>query len=243
MAADPIVLPVEPADDSDVRRVHDRLRSAILTGELRPNEPISQVRLARTYGVSRTPLREALRLLEREGLILPERHRSARVAALGVADLEQIYALRITLECFGIQLSARLLDAAELDAARGELDAMTASAAADDFDAYERHHRAFHLALVQHGGLWLTTAVAQLRDYSERYRRVYAKRLRPYHTAAEHAPILDAIARQDGPGASRLLADHLARAALTLMASEDPAYDPVAVRTALRIARGDAAEE
>jgi DNA-binding GntR family transcriptional regulator len=243
LAADPIVLPVEPTDDSDVRRVHDRLRSAILTGELRPNEPISQVRLARTYGVSRTPLREALRLLEREGLILPERHRSARVAALGVADLEQIYALRITLECFGIQLSARLLDAAELDAARGELDAMTASAAADDFDAYERHHRAFHLALVQHGGLWLTTAVAQLRDYSERYRRVYSKRFRPHHTAAEHAPILDAIARQDGPGASRLLAGHLARAALTLMASEDPAYDPVAVRTALRIARGDAAEE
>jgi DNA-binding GntR family transcriptional regulator len=239
MIADPIVLPMEPAGDSDVRRVHDRLRSAILTGELRPGERISQVRLARTYGVSRTPLREALRLLEREGLILSERHHSARVASLGVGDLEQIYALRITLECFGIQLTARLLDAAELDAARGELDAMNASAAAEDVDGYERAHRAFHLALVQHGGLWLTTAVAQLRDYSERYRRVYLQRFRPYHTAAEHEPILDAMAERDGPGASRLLADHLARAALTLVAAADPAYDPVAVRTALRIAHGD----
>jgi len=238
----PIVLPIEPADDSDVRRVHDRLRSAILIGELRPDEPISQVRLARTYGVSRTPLREALRLLEREGLILAERHRSARVAPLGVGDLEQIYALRITLECFGIQLSARVLQAAELAAARGELDAMSGSAAADDLDAYELHHRAFHLGLVQHGGLWLTTAVAQLRDYSQRYRRVYMKGFRPYHTAAEHAPILDAVAAPDGPASSRLLADHLARTALTLMAAEDPAYDPVAVRTALRIAHGGAAD-
>jgi len=95
---------------------------------------------------------------------------------------------------------------------------------------------------VQHGGLWLTTAVAQLRDYSQRYRRVYMKGFRPYHTAAEHAPILDAVAAPDGPASSRLLADHLARTALTLMAAEDPAYDPVAVRTALRIAHGGAAD-
>jgi DNA-binding GntR family transcriptional regulator len=67
---------------------------------------------------------------------------------------------------------------------------------------------------------------------------VYLNGFRSYHTAAEHAPILDVIARQDGPGAGRLLADHLARAALTLMAAADPAYDPVAVRTALRIAHG-----
>jgi DNA-binding GntR family transcriptional regulator len=68
--------------------VHDRLRADILRGEFDPREPISQVQLAKRLGVSRTPLREALRMLQREGLIDSEPNRQVRVAALSVSAME-----------------------------------------------------------------------------------------------------------------------------------------------------------
>src|SRR5947208_4488476 len=85
--------------------VHDRLRDGILRGEFDPRVPISQVQLAARLGVSRTPLREALRMLQREGLIDSEPNRRVRIAALSVTDLEQLYALRVMVEALAVQLS------------------------------------------------------------------------------------------------------------------------------------------
>src|SRR5260370_24706881 len=85
--------------------VHERLRNAILRGELDPTVPLSQVQLAARLGVSRTPLREALRMLQREGLIDSEPNRQVRVAQLSVADLEQLYASRVLLEALAVRLT------------------------------------------------------------------------------------------------------------------------------------------
>jgi DNA-binding GntR family transcriptional regulator len=242
MSLDPAVLPIEPAEDSDVSRVHARLRTAILTGELRPDEPISQVRLAQTYGVSRTPLREALRLLEREGMIISERNRRSRVATLGVGDLEQIYALRITLEGFGIRLTAPMLTARQRADARILLEQLLDSAAGRDRVSYQRLHRELHLALVQHAGIWLTRAVTQLSEYAERYRVVYRNGARSWDNVDEHVALLAAVEDGDPAGAGRLLAEHLARASLTLIASTEPGHDPIAIRSALLMVQGTGAK-
>src|SRR5437899_11996058 len=85
--------------------VHDRLRSSFLRGELDPTVPLSQVQLAARLGVSRTPLREALRMLQREGLIYSEPNRRVRVAELSVADLEQLYAARVLVEALSVRLT------------------------------------------------------------------------------------------------------------------------------------------
>src|SRR5437588_4287074 len=85
--------------------VHARLRDGILRGEFDPRVPISQVQLAARLGVSRTPLREALRMLQREGLIDSEPNRRVRVAELSVVDLEQLYAARIVIEALGTRIA------------------------------------------------------------------------------------------------------------------------------------------
>src|SRR6266480_7515632 len=95
----------EAAPELSTEVVHDRLRRAILRGEFDPKVPLSQVKLAARLGVSRTPLREALRMLQREGLIDSEPNRRVRVAALSVADLEQLYAARVVIDALTLRLS------------------------------------------------------------------------------------------------------------------------------------------
>src|SRR5260370_27443333 len=85
-------------DGQNVAMAYDRLRTAILKGEIAAGAAPSQVVLARELGVSRTPLREALRLLEREGLILSEPNRRARVAQFSISDLQELYLTSISLE-------------------------------------------------------------------------------------------------------------------------------------------------
>src|SRR5215467_264664 len=94
-----------PAPELSTEVVHDRLRRAILRGEFDPKVPLSQVKLAARLGVSRTPLREALRMLQREGLIDSEPNRRVRVAALSLADLEQLYAARVLIEALAVRLT------------------------------------------------------------------------------------------------------------------------------------------
>src|SRR5439155_19968284 len=93
--------------------VHDRLRESILKGGLDPRVPISQVQLAARLGASRTPLREALRMLQREGLIDSEPNRRVRVAELSVLDLEQLYAARIVIEALATRIAVPTLSEAD----------------------------------------------------------------------------------------------------------------------------------
>src|SRR5438477_323578 len=105
--------------------VHDRLRESILKGEFDPRVPISQVQLAARLGVSRTPLREALRMLQREGLIDSEPNRRVRVAELSLADLEQPYASRVLLEALAVRLTVPAYTEADLAELKGALAGMT----------------------------------------------------------------------------------------------------------------------
>jgi DNA-binding GntR family transcriptional regulator len=112
-------------DGQNVMAVHDRLRDAILRGEIAPGEATSQVALARQLGVSRTPLREALRLLEREGLVVSQPNRRIRIADFSIADLEALYAMRIALETVAVRLTVPTLGPeqfAELEGLMAQMD-------------------------------------------------------------------------------------------------------------------------
>src|SRR5436309_4539680 len=98
--------------------LHEYLRRLILDGAIPNGATISQVELAERLGVSRTPLREALRMLQAEGLIAAEHNRRAHVTALDAGDIDTVYGCRVLLEATGVLVTVRTLDAARLEELR-----------------------------------------------------------------------------------------------------------------------------
>lgn len=242
-AEDPLsrITPVRRAPgDHAANAVHAHLRRLILRGGLAPGAVLNQVELAPRLGVSRTPVREAIRMLQEEGLVEAEPQKRARVAGFDPAHLEAVYAQRILLECLGARLTADGISDAEVDGIEALRLEMVRHAGQNDMPAWEQAHRAFHLALVQRAGSHLLAAIRGQMERAERYRMMYQKTgPRAWSNAGvEHRAILAALRRGDADAAAAELATHLARTALSLVAQLSPDYDPRAVRTALGTMRG-----
>jgi DNA-binding GntR family transcriptional regulator len=219
------------------RAVYDRLYSEILAGQLDPGKPVSQIKLAERLGVSRTPLREALRMLERDGLIHSEPNRKVRVTPVSVDDLEQLYALRVTVEALAIRITVPRLTDADLARLHRSVEAMEAAADGHDLEGWEAPHREFHLRLCGHAGKRFTRLAADLAAHAERYRRIYlAEPIAWSSAASEHREILQAAESGAGAVAADRLARHLARTALTLIAAVAPEHDALPLRTAVLLA-------
>lgn len=230
-----------PSDELRAQQAFALVREAILRGEIRADEPISQVQLAERLGISRTPLREALRMLEREGLIASEPNRRVRVPPLSLGDLEQIYASRLVLEALAIRLSVPHFTAEDLSELERHLAAMERATEARDLVAWTVPHRAYHDRLRAYAGERLQRLARELADHSERYHRVHMAEPRTWSSAAqEHEAIVRACAAGDPDLAARELATHLARTPLSIIALAHPEHDPVCVRTALRSVTGEA---
>ena len=224
-------------DQLSLDSVHARVRHAILHGTLEPGTIMSQVQLAQELGVSRTPLREALRLLQREGLVDAEPNRRVRVASISIEDLEQLYTLRIVNEAFGIRLTVPELTATDVEALRALLGEMDRFAAQRDLDRWEVPHREFHRRLVRGAGARPLKLIEELSDHAERYRRAYfdVGGPRAWSTGpAEHAAIVDACSRGEAGEAAELLARHLSRTALGVLMQIAPEHDPREIRAAVR---------
>ena len=218
-------------------QAYARLREAILHGRLAPGTVVSQVQLARELGFSRTPLREALRMLQREGLISGETNRMVRVADFSIEDVEELYAVRIANEALAIRLSVPLMTAADDLALERSLEAMARYATERDIDAWELRHRAFHAQLVGHAGKRLGRLLSELYDHAERYRRLYVTS-EPRAMSigvAEHVAIVEACHARDADRAGAELARHLSRTALMALMQLAPEHEPAMVRGTLKL--------
>jgi DNA-binding GntR family transcriptional regulator len=225
-----------------IGQVYEYLRRRILDGTLPPGTILSQVQIAQQLGVSRTPLREALRLLQEERLVLAEHNLRMRVTGINLAELEALYASRIMLEPLALALTVPHLTCNDLDALDHAMDAMDAANTRRDSDAWEQGNRRFHELLALHAQEHIRATIKRAIDASERYRRIML-RTTPHAPAvaeAEHAAILAACRERTGDTALELLARHLARTVLTVIAQVAPEYEPAAVRTALRLITGKA---
>jgi DNA-binding GntR family transcriptional regulator len=219
--------------------IHRYLREAILRGDLGASTNLSQVKLAASLGVSRGPVREALRLLQREGLVEAEVNRRVRVAAFSVDDLEQLYSLRIVNETLGVRASVPHLTDEDMVDQRQAIEDMEGLAGDTAKIAdWEAAHRRFHHSLVAYSGRRLVSLIEQLSDHAERYRLVYtAQDPRAWSVgAAEHREISAWCERRDAGAAGDALARHLARTAFSVLAHRAPDHDPTLVRSALRSA-------
>jgi DNA-binding GntR family transcriptional regulator len=221
----------------------ERLRDMILSGELRPGSVVSQLTLARTLGISTTPLREVIRQLQAEGLMQVELNRRPRVAPLDIDDLHGVYVGRILMESLSIGLTVPTLTEADLDESRQDLAEMRAIAATGHLENWSAVHNRFHRRLIVGVPPGIASTVTNFFDRSERYRRLSTmNQPRSWGDAdQEHERILNACVAGDARGASIELANHLARTALSLSAVFAPHIDPRAVRLAVQMV--GAAEE
>ncbi len=234
--------PVETASSVSARALYAELRTRILRGHFDEGIPISQVKLARQLGVSRTPLREALSMLHRDGLIESEPNRRVQVPRLSLQELEELYASRITLETLGLRYSARLFTAHDFKLIAEKLAALEQLAPTHDFDSWEIADRAFHEELHAYAGKRVNQLLRDLWDHTSRYRHAYLAESHAWAAAAEeHTAIVEACRNGDIGAASDHLARHLARTPLTVIASVDPAFDPGILREALKQVSGGSA--
>lgn len=119
---DRLVLPIRSQRQAVADDVADRMREAIILGHFEPNANLREVDLAARFEVSRGPIREALKRLEREGLVVSRRNRGSVVAALTVADIEEVYELRLALEVLAVRHAARKRTRTDLAAMASVLD-------------------------------------------------------------------------------------------------------------------------
>jgi DNA-binding GntR family transcriptional regulator len=218
-------------DGHNVAIVHERLRRDILSGEI-PAGETSQLALARELGVGRTPLREALRMLQHEGLVISEPNRRVRVADLSAEDVEQLYSMRIALEAMAVRVTVPELGSAEIAELEGLLAQMEHYMRRQDSTGLRNPHRAFHACLVAGAGERTATTISLLFDHAERYRVAFAgsDQHRWDERQAEHRAIIDAAMTGDADlTVHRLLTHYLATSA-RVFNGLDPDYDPHRLR-------------
>lgn len=212
---------------------HERVRAAILKGELPAGAKVSHASLSAEYDVGGTPLREALRMLESEGLVVSEPNRGVRIASLTAADAEELYIMRVALECVAVRITVPLMsanDIAELEGCMAQMDYLVGSG---DRAGAHAPHRSFHRLLVAGAGDRLAREIAELDDQAERCRRLGGANTTYEERRAEHRAIVDAAAAADGQRAAVELARHYAHSARAAISVLDASHDATRLRTTI----------
>jgi DNA-binding GntR family transcriptional regulator len=235
----PEIRPVHvPKAREAIPHVHAYLRECILDGTLTPGTKLSQVTLSEQLGISRTPLREVLRMLQEEGLVEIEPNQRTRVAGLDAGELDDLYGSRILLETLALSTTLGSFGPADRKEAKRLLAAMRRAAKGADFPGWFAAHRDFHRLITAGAGDSLQRLLSTFADRTTRYIRIYQHSdPHDWQTAgyAEHAAILEALIGGDEREALTGIAHHLARTALRVLADCAPEYVPVAVPHAVAL--------
>jgi len=194
-------------------RVVDALRDAIIAGRLKPGERIRERELVSLLGVSRSPLREAIRILETEGLITSLAHRGARVSELSAIDLHDMLDVRIMLESFAARLFIERLDEAVLRAMEEQVERSRAPGYRVDLQENFDLGLEFHDLLVGAcGNRKVVQMHENLKRHQTRYQHFAFARLgRDLRALDEHAEMVTMLRARDLGAVERLMRAHLLR--------------------------------
>ena len=195
-------------------QVYTALRDAILSGKLRPGERIVEDRICTELGVSRSPLREALRKLEGEGLISILPRRGAVVTELTPRDQLDLFAVREALEGLAANLAASYITDAEVAELEDVCQAMEKCIKARDMAAVVALNTQFHeLVAKASRNRWLREFILSIRAQARRlYRSSLDRPDRAMESLEEHRLIVDSIKAGDGARAEALARQHVLRA-------------------------------
>jgi DNA-binding GntR family transcriptional regulator len=196
-----------------------RLRSEILSGALAPGERLVEEQLTRRLGISRAPLREALRLLAQQGLVEHVPRRGVRVATLSDRDVSELYRVRDVLERHAVEAALPVRSDADLTGLRAALEGMRAATATGDRLRVAEAHRGFHVALVALAGNRQLSAIyesilVKLQLYMAMNLRREAEVARALDGVHRHERLYASVAGGDAATVVAELATHGARSYL-----------------------------
>jgi len=197
------ITPMQYSSKSDI--VCAMLRELIISGELQPSEPLRQRDLAARFGVSQTPVREALRRLESEGLVSNDPHRGATVSESRSGAVEDNAQIRASLEPLGARLAARAVTAEQIANLR-RLNAEIAALSEGD-PAYGSLNREFHFSIYQAAAspmlLSMMRLLWQAMPDGPKVTRSHAE------SALQHDEIIDALEARDADRAAEMTRKHI----------------------------------
>lgn len=190
----------------------ERLQIMIVEGVLQPGNKVAERELCEKLGVSRTPMREALKVLAADGLLTLEPNRGARVRAITVAELEEAFQVMGALEALAGELACQHISDAQLIELKQSHVDMLACYEAQDIQSYFQHNQRIHEIIMEATGNELLNST--YRSLAVRVRRTrYMANLnvdRWKDAVNEHEQILAAIDNRDGPALGKILKNHMA---------------------------------
>jgi DNA-binding GntR family transcriptional regulator len=192
----------------------DMLREAILTGELRPGQTLVEMDLSKQLGVSRAPIREALSILNSEGLLEIIPYHGTTVRRLTKTDIEELYSMRILLETFAVEQIITINDSQHIEVLKANYQQMVNAGNNNDLNAVNKIDREFHDALMAMSGHSLLMSMWQMVDMRVRQVMALVNRRNTDLTqiARNHLPLIVAIEEGNLAEAKRLLGLHVATA-------------------------------
>jgi DNA-binding GntR family transcriptional regulator len=213
-------LPPQPLQRrSSVELAAAALRERIVRGDYAEGAPLRQDALAAELGVSRIPVREALRQLEAEGLVTIHVHHGAVVSVLSLPEIEELFELRSLIESDLIRRAVSRLTDEDVERAERALESYDESLADGSVGDWGGHNWRFHAALLGAAGRPLSLDLAaMLHNRSDRYMRMQLSLTGGEHRArVEHHEILDAAVQREARRAAALLREHIRSAGAALV--------------------------
>lgn len=195
--------------------VFHTLREAILKGELKPGERLMELQLASKLGVSRTPIREAIRMLEQEGLAVTIPRKGAEVARMTEKDMEDVLQIREVLDELAVKLACDNITREEIKELEKKMFQFEGSIRQDDIKKIAQADVAFHDVIYRAAGnVKLMTMLDNLREQIYRYRVEYLKDEKAYPTLIrEHREILAALEKHEKKKVVEAMKVHVERQA------------------------------
>jgi DNA-binding GntR family transcriptional regulator len=207
------------ADTVGVELAYEQVRAAIVENRYPPGQRLIEQRIAEELGLSRTPVREALRMLEAEGLVVSERNRGAMVRPLSTTEVVDLYGLRIRLEAYAVEVATERATETELGELSAAADAFSEVRRTVDVDTVEgvrqihEANRRFHDAIIDAARhRRLAAMLARTVDIPlvfQAFRMFGAAEIARSDTF--HHLVAEAMCRRDAARAAALMAEHIAQ--------------------------------
>ena len=191
--------------------VFNTLREAILKGELKPGERLMELQLAAKLGVSRTPIREAIRMLEQEGLAVTIPRKGAEVAKMTEKDMEDVLQIRVVLDELAVKIACNLMTAEQLNELVATMHEFEESTKTGDVKRIAEADVKFHDIIYKStDNPKLVNMLNNLREQMYRYRVEYLKDETIYpRLLKEHKDIAESLRRKDKSRASETMREHV----------------------------------